>query len=442
MGSPYLQKFAKTIFAVVAMLLGVCVARADDLRNERFRMKSIAKTVAAEIGKNYYDPGLKGLNWNGLLEQAEQKIDNAKNVPDMFVAIYVMVDKLKDSHTHFLPPSVNVKLKYGFEAKAFGEDIRIYKIMPKQAAERAGLKVGDKVVALNGHGAERFSFDDMLLYYRVLHPLLAWDLVVQTGNEKPRNIRLEANREDKPIVLDIDRLSDFWDIILEEQSETEEERTYHTANFDGGIGYIQVREFPGNASFLDGLADKVKDSKAVIIGLRGCPGGFVDTFKSFAGHFVGDSTVLNKAVGRKKTEEVVAKPKKPYFSGPLFVLIDSRTGSAGEGFSGFFQSQKKAVVLGDASLGRLMTARYFPEEFGAEKIVYYGIQISTAKVVLPNGDEVEGKGVTPDAPCNPSGEDLREGRDICLDLAIAKAREALHLPPSEKKLPQLDSSIN
>src|SRR5260221_1153532 len=427
--------------AMVAML-GVCPARADELRNERFRMKSIAKTVAAEIEKNYYDPNLKGLNWNGLLEQAQQKIDNAKNVREIPVGIFVMVDKLKDSHTHFLPPSVNVKLKYGFEAKPFGDDIRIYKIMPNQAAEHAGLKVGDKIVSLNGHGAERFSFDDMLLYYRVLHPLLAWELVVQTGKEKPRSVHLEAKREDKPIVLDIDRLSDFWDIILEEQSETEEERTYHTANYDGGIGYIQVREFPGNASFLDGLADKVKDSKAIVIDLAGGPAGLGDTFKNVAGHFVSDATILNKAVGRKKTEEVVAKPKKPYFSGPLFVLIDSRTGSAGEAFSGFFQSQKKAVVVGDASLGRLMTARYFPEEFGAEKIVYYGIQISTAKVVLPSGDEIEGKGVTPDVPCNPTGDDLREGHDVCLNLAMAKAREALHLPPSEKQIIHLDSSKN
>jgi len=138
---------------------------------------------------------------------------------------------------------------------------------------------------------------------------------------------------------------------------------------------------------------KVKDSKAVIVDLRGCPGGAVDTLKSFAGHFVPEPTVLHKMVERKKTEEIIAKPKRPTFSGPLFLLIDSRTGSAGEAFAGYFQSQKKAVVLGDASLGRLMTSSYFSEEFGADKIVYYGVQISIAKVVLPNGDEIEGKGL-------------------------------------------------
>lgn len=442
MGSSCQRLFILIGAICLGSLLGARSACSDELSGERYRMKSIAKTVADEVEKTYYDPTMKGLDWKGLLEQTKQKIDNAKNVPEMLTAIYVMVDKLKDSHTHFLPPSVNVKLKYGFEAKAIGEDIRIYRIKSNQPAEQAGLKVGDKIVAMNGHTTERYSFDEMLLYYRVLHPLPAWDLVVQTGAEKPRNVRLNAKREDKPIVLDIDRLSDFWDIILEEQSETEEERTYHTANLDGGIGYIQVREFPVNADFLEGLAENVKDSKALIVDLRGCPGGVVDTLKSFAGHFVGDATILNKAVGRKKTDEVVAKPKKPHFSGPLFILIDSRTGSAGEAFSAFFQSQKKAVVVGDASLGRLMTAKYYPEEFGADRIVYYGIEISVAKVVLPNGDEIEGKGVRPDMSCIPSGDDMREKRDVCFDLTVAKAREVLHLLPPEKKPVAFDSFKN
>jgi len=141
---------------------------------------------------------------------------------------------------------------------------------------------------------------------------------------------------------------DFWDIILEDQSESEEERTYHTANFDGGIGYIQVREFPANASFLDGLADKVKDSKAVIVDLRGCPGGAVDTLKSFSGHFLAETTVMHKMVERKKIAEITAKPRNPNFSGPLIIMIDSRTGSAGEAFARFFQSAKGALVVGDA----------------------------------------------------------------------------------------------
>src|SRR5262245_30959462 len=91
-----------------SLLVNASDVRADELGNERYRMKSMAKTVADEIEKRYYDANLKGLDWKVQLEEAKQKIDRAKNVSEMLTAIYVMVDKLKDSHTHFLPPSVNV----------------------------------------------------------------------------------------------------------------------------------------------------------------------------------------------------------------------------------------------------------------------------------------------------------------------------------------------
>jgi len=37
---------------------------------------------------------------------------------------------------------------------------------------------------------------------------------------------------------------------------------------------------------------------------------------------------------------------------------------------------------------------------------------------------------------------MREGRDVCLDAAVARAREALHLPVSEKKSAAMESSKN
>ena len=89
-----------------------------------------------------------------------------------------------------------------------------------------------------------------------------------------------------------------------------------------------------------------------------------------------------------------------------------------------------------------MTSSYFSEEFGADKIVYYGVQISIAKVVLPNGDEIEGKGLKPDIPCNPTGDDMREKHDVCLDVTVAKAREALHLPPAAPKRADLEPAKN
>ena len=94
-------------------------------------------------------------------------------------------------------------------------------------------------------------------------------------------------------------------------------------------------------------------------------------------------------------------------------------------------------------MGRLMTSRYFAKEFGVDRIgCTYGLQISVAKVVLPNGDEVEGKGISPHIVCNLLGQDMHDKNDVCLKTAIASAREALHLTPAENQKVALEPAKN
>ena len=70
------------------------------------------------------------------------------------------------------------------------------------------------------------------------------------------------------------------------------------------------------------------------------------------------------------------------------------------------------------------------------------MQISAAKVVLPNGDEVEGKGISPHIVCNLLGQDMHDKNDVCLKTAIASAREALHLTPAENQKVALEPAKN
>jgi hypothetical protein len=97
---------------VFCFVLIVCLSQAftpalagDNLSTERNEMKTILNVVSKELEKNFYDQNMKGLDWRGLTEQAKQKIDNAKSVADIMRAIFVLVEKLGDSHTRFLPPS-------------------------------------------------------------------------------------------------------------------------------------------------------------------------------------------------------------------------------------------------------------------------------------------------------------------------------------------------
>ncbi len=55
---------------------------------------------------------------------------------------------------------------------------------------------------------------------------------------------------------------------------------------------------------------------------------------------------------------------------------------------------------------------------GAEIAVFYGVSVTDADIVMPDGGRLEQVGVVPDLPVLPRGSDLAAGRDPALALAI------------------------
>jgi C-terminal processing protease CtpA/Prc len=93
-------------------------------------------------------------------------------------------------------------------------------------------------------------------------------------------------------------------------------------------------------------------------------------------------------------------------------------------FARSMQIHKRAVVIGDRASGRVNSAQFFWEPIGSWEGVEFGTEIAVAKIVMENGEEFDGHGITPDELCIPQAADLRAERDPCLDRAVAMARAA------------------
>jgi C-terminal processing protease CtpA/Prc len=61
-------------------------------------------------------------------------------------------------------------------------------------------------------------------------------------------------------------------------------------------------------------------------------------------------------------------------------------------------------------------------------VVPFGVQISVGKVLFPENEDLEGRGVSPDQKCLPSAEDLRQERDTCYDKAMVLLKKQLGIP--------------
>jgi carboxyl-terminal processing protease len=160
------------------------------------------------------------------------------------------------------------------------------------------------------------------------------------------------------------------------------------------------------------------DAKGIIVDLRGNFGGRIDTLVAVANKFSSEPSVMGDMVGRKKAEPIKLKPSRGAYTVPMVILVDSQSASAAEMFARHFQRLKKAVVIGDKTAGAVVAARFWSEQLGTDRVVPFGVQISTAKVVFPDNENLEGKGVTPDQLCIPTGEDLSAHHDPCYSLAM------------------------
>jgi C-terminal processing protease CtpA/Prc len=171
----------------------------------------------------------------------------------------------------------------------------------------------------------------MMLYFRVLHPAHALDIEYSRDNGAPQKIHLEAKVREKAVVTDLTDSFNFWDMLRDIESDNEV--TYHY-KMEGDIGYLQIPRFVYyDDGFISGLLKKVSNSKAIVIDLRGNPGGAVKALEDIAGYFEPQPVVVADLLGRKKPEQIKVKPKNPNLPVPMVILVDSQSFSCSELFA-------------------------------------------------------------------------------------------------------------
>lgn len=179
--------------------------------------------------------------------------------------------------------------------------------------------------------------------------------------------------------------------------------------------------FPVISAELDRHLFAARGAPAVILDLRGNPGGAVGMIAGVAGHFSDTTWNLGTMYGRGSKLTLRANPRlvdatgtrQPVIAAPLAILIDAFTASSSEFFAAGMQALGRAQVFGEPSAGQALPA---------------------AMLRLPNGDvlmhpiadhedasgrRVEGTGVVPDVLTPLTRSELLAGRDVALDAARA-----------------------
>jgi carboxyl-terminal processing protease len=170
------------------------------------------------------------------------------------------------------------------------------------------------------------------------------------------------------------------------------------------VGYFRVISFSANTesdlsralAFFD--REKVK---AIIMDLRGNPGGLYDQAQKVADAFI-ESGVIVSMVGvggaQRKDEHATRDGDSKV---PLAVLVSQNSASASEIVAGAIKNLDRGVVIGETTFGKGSVQMLFdipsPVPFGNKpEDDKLGLKLTTAQYLTPGDISIQGVGVTPD----------------------------------------------
>ena len=226
---------------------------------------------------------------------------------------------------------------------------------------------------------------------------------------------------------------DIWDLVREEEKDEDLNRG-QLYEIDNTL-FWKMPEFFLAQDVVDSFFSKVRKHKALVLDLRGNPGGAVDTLKNVLGNVFDHDVKIGDLISRKDSKPEIAKSSGGSFNGKLIVLVDSNSGSSAEIFARVVQLEHRGLVIGDRSAGAVMEARHFSESLGADTRIFYGFSVTIANLIMTDGKSLENTGVTPDEIVLPTAADLAEGKDPALSRAAELAGTKLDPDAAGKLFP-------
>ena len=389
------------------------------------RVNEMLRSAYEDVKKNYYDPHFHGVDWDARYHEYQERVKKANSLGQGLAEIAGFLDGLNDSHTFFRPPSRPMRMDYGFRMRVIGETPFIIRVRPGTDAETK-LHPGDEVLLYNRFAVSRADLHSMEYYYNYLSPQVASNLALRDPDGQQREVTANATVHELKRVMDVSGGSgdtDLWKLIREEERSDElfRQRYYES----GDVMVWKMPEFDMSDGEVDHMFGIAKNHKALILDLRGNPGGLVLTLERMVGNVCDHDVKISDRVGRKAHKPQLAKTRGgSAYSGKIIVLVDSASASAAELFARVMQLEKRGTVIGDRSAGAVMESRAYSESEGYETKIFYGFSITDADLIMADGKSLEHTGVTPDEIVLPTAKDLAEGRDP----AMARAEVLAGLP--------------
>jgi len=249
----------------------------------------------------------------------------------------------------------------GAEGLKMGDYMVVTEIIEGGPAQKAGLKVGDAIAAVDGQNAKGRSEQEVLAFLRGYPGTEAELLVRRPGESKDLKIKLK-------------------------REEVNPANVPHSGLVADGIGYVNLTTFTQDAganvaNAVQKLKNKNSKLNGIILDLRHNGGGLLSEAVNLVNVFVPKGEFVVSTKGKvpewdNSFRTLIGAVDEDI---PVVVLIDRKSASASEIVSGALQDLDRAVIMGQLSYGKGLVQNTKDIGYNAK------IKLTTAKYYIPSG---------------------------------------------------------
>jgi carboxyl-terminal processing protease len=330
-----------------------------------------------------------------------------------------------DPHSGYMNPKaleamqVSTRGQYGglgLEVTSEEGAVRVITPMDGSPGARAGLKAGDRLIAIDGVSILGLPLDEA---------------VARMRGDPGTTIGVTVAREgQEPFVVQVTR-----EVIVLRPV---------THRVEGDIGYIRLSTFvnENTGAALEAALDDIERQlggrlKGVVIDLRNNGGGLLTEAIRVTDTFIDRGEIVSTRGRRPEdTERFYGQAGQRMRNVPIAVLINEGSASASEIVAGALQDYGRVTVVGMASFGKGSVQTVIPLNNGRDG----ALRLTTSKYYTPGGRSIQGSGIEPDieiAAARVTLEEVRRRQAIfageeslpnALDNETNAHRRAPHMP--------------
>lgn len=345
----------KKIMKISAIALTLVIATATTFQSNSGRYFEITKNI--EIFANLY----KELN--------TYYVDELDPGQLMRIGIDAMVESL-DPYTNYISETDIEGYRYmtegryngiGAVSKKIGDLITITELYEGQPADKAGLKAGDQILAIDGNdarGKDPEFINSILRGFPGTKVELTIRRPGKEGDFKVELVRDEVNVDNVP----------YYGMVGD------------------GIGYLALTTFTRDAgrnvgNAVRALKEEHPELKGIVFDLRDNGGGLLTEAVNVCNVFLPKGEVIVSTKGKVKEADRSFNTLNPPVdeSIPLVILVNNYSASASEIVCGAIQDYDRGVLIGQQTYGKGLVQNTRDVGYNSK------VKMTTAKYYIPSG---------------------------------------------------------